>query len=56
MWLAAQASGGLTKAGERLGVELLDVIRANAVLGYNVSGIAAPWLRQSDATRHRRTY
>jgi hypothetical protein len=42
MWLAAQASGGLTKAGERLGVELLDVIRANTLLGYNVPGITAP--------------
>ncbi|HEY3744492.1 MAG TPA: hypothetical protein VGL53_31835 [Bryobacteraceae bacterium] len=42
MWLAAQSSGGLTKAGERLGVELLDIIRANALLGYNVPGISAP--------------
>ena len=42
MWLAAQASGGLTKAGERLGVDLLDVIRANSILGYNVPGITAP--------------
>lgn len=42
MWLAAQSSGGLTKAGERLGVELLDVIRANALLGYDVPGISAP--------------
>ena len=32
----------LTKVGQRLGVELLDVIRANAVLGYNVPGITAP--------------
>jgi hypothetical protein len=42
MWLSAQASGGLTRAGERLGVELLDIIRANALLGYNVNGITAP--------------
>lgn len=42
MWLAAQSSGGLTKAGERMGVEVLDVIRANAILGYNVPGITAP--------------
>ena len=28
--------------GQRLGVELLDVIRANALLGYNVAGITAP--------------
>jgi hypothetical protein len=42
MWLAAQASGGLTKAGERMGVDLLDVIRADTLLGYNVPGITAP--------------
>jgi hypothetical protein len=42
LWLAAQASGGLTKAGARLGPDLLRLIRANALLGYNVPGITAP--------------
>lgn len=42
LWLAAEASGGLTKAGARLGPDLLRVIRANALLGYGVAGIAAP--------------
>ncbi len=42
MWLAAQANGGLTEAGGRLGAELLEIIRANAVVGYNVPGITAP--------------
>jgi hypothetical protein len=42
MWLDAQARGGLTKAGARLGPDLLRVIQANALLGYNVPGITAP--------------
>ena len=42
MWQQAQASGGLTKLGARLGADLQRVIRANALLGYAVSGITAP--------------
>lgn len=42
MWLQAQARGGLTKVGTRLGEDLQRVIRANALLGYGVSGITAP--------------
>lgn len=42
MWLDAQARGGLTKAGARLGPDLLRIIQANALLGYNVPGISAP--------------
>ncbi len=42
MWLDAQAKGGLTKSGARLGPDLLRIIQANALLGYNVPGISAP--------------
>jgi hypothetical protein len=42
MWLDAQAKGGLTKSGVRLGPDLLRIIQANALLGYNVPGISAP--------------
>jgi hypothetical protein len=42
MWLQAQVGGGLTKVGARLGQDLLRIIRANALLGYGVSGITAP--------------
>lgn len=42
MWLDAQARGGLTKAGARLGPDLLRIIQANALLGYGVPGITAP--------------
>ena len=42
MWLAAQASGALTKMGVRLGPDLLRIIQANALLGYGVPGITAP--------------
>ena len=42
LWLAAQGSGGLTKAGARLGPDILRVIQANALLGYGVPGITAP--------------
>ncbi len=55
MWLAAQASGELTKKGEKMGVELLDIMRANALLGYNVPGITAPGygnLTQTGITEH----
>jgi hypothetical protein len=42
MWLDAEAKGGLTKAGARLGPDLMRVIQANALLGYGVPGITAP--------------
>jgi hypothetical protein len=42
LWLAAPVSGGLTKAGTRLGPDILRVIQANALLGCGVPGIAAP--------------
>lgn len=42
MWLDAQARGGLTKVGARLGPDVLRIIQANALLGYNVPGITAP--------------
>jgi len=42
LWLAAQARGGVTKAGARLGPDLLRVIQANALPGYGVPGITAP--------------
>ena len=42
MWLAAQATHGLTKLGASLGPDLQRVIRANALLGYGVPGISAP--------------
>jgi hypothetical protein len=42
MWLDAQMKGGLTKAGARLGPDLMRVIEANALLGYGVPGISAP--------------
>lgn len=55
MWLKAQVSGGLTKLGTRLGDDLQRVIRANALLGYGVSGITAPGygnLTQTGITEH----
>ncbi len=42
MWLDAQAKGGLTKLGARLGPDLMRIMQANALLGYNVPGITAP--------------
>ena len=42
MWLDAQAKGGLTKAGARLGPDLTRIIQANVLLGYGVAGISAP--------------
>ena len=42
MWLDAQARGGLTKAGARLGPDLMRIIQANALLGYAVPGITTP--------------
>lgn len=42
MWLDAQAKGGLTKLGARLGPDLIRIIQANALLGYGVAGISAP--------------
>jgi hypothetical protein len=55
MWLQAQSSGGLTKVGARLGADLQRIIRANALLGYGVSGITAPGygnLTQTGITEH----
>src|SRR5262249_36415755 len=42
MWQDAQASGSLTRLGAQLGPDLQKIIRANALLGYGVSGIATP--------------
>lgn len=42
MWAAAQASGQLTKLGQRMGVDMLRVIQANTVLGCGVPGITTP--------------
>ncbi|MDY0743952.1 histidine-type phosphatase [Paucibacter sp. R3-3] len=42
MWTAANAAGALTKLGKSLGPDLQRVTRANALLGYGVSGISAP--------------
>lgn len=42
LWLDAQSKGGLTKAGARLGPDLMRIIQANALLGYGVAGISAP--------------
>lgn len=42
MWLDAQARGGLTKAGAKLGPDIMRVVQANALLGYGVPGITAP--------------
>lgn len=42
MWLQAQAEGALTPLGTRLGAEVMQVTRANALLGYGVPGITAP--------------
>ncbi len=42
MWREAQARGALTKLGARLGPDLQRVSRANALLGYGVSGISVP--------------
>jgi hypothetical protein len=57
MWLDAQASGNLTAEGARLGAELQNIIRANALLGYGVSGITAPGygnLTATGITEHKR--
>ena len=42
MWLDAQSKGDLTKVGARLATDLLRIIQANALLGYNVPGITVP--------------
>lgn len=55
MWLQAQSSGALTKVGQRLGADLLRIIRANALLGYSVNGITSPGygnLTQTGITEH----
>ena len=42
IWLQAQADGALTALGQSLGADLMKVIKANALLGYGVPGIATP--------------
>lgn len=42
MWQQAQAGGGLTKLGALLGPDVLRIVKANALLGYGVTGISAP--------------
>jgi uncharacterized protein (TIGR03437 family) len=41
MWLQAQASGGVTKKGSQMGLDLLTIIRANALLA-DFNGSNAP--------------
>jgi hypothetical protein len=42
MWLQAEQDGALTPLGRQLGPDILALMRANFVLGYNVPGIGKP--------------
>ena len=42
IWQSAAADGALTDLGQKLGPDLMRVIKANALLGYGVAGITAP--------------
>lgn len=42
MWLQAQADGGLTPLGERLGPDLLAYMKAHFLMGYGIPGITKP--------------
>lgn len=56
MWTKANNAGALTRLGQRLGPDLQRITRANALLGYGVSGISAPGygnLTQAGIAEHR---
>lgn len=42
MWKQAQADGALTALGQRLGDDVLAIMKANFLLGYGVAGISTP--------------
>jgi hypothetical protein len=42
VWQKAAADGALTPLGERLGADILKLMKANALLGYGVAGISSP--------------
>nr|WP_237219159.1 histidine-type phosphatase [Rhodoferax aquaticus] len=42
LWRQAQADGALTPLGERLGPDVLQLMKANFLLGYGVEGISNP--------------
>ncbi|MDP9891652.1 hypothetical protein J2W32_001871 [Variovorax boronicumulans] len=42
MWKKAQDDGALTPLGEKLGPDVLKIMKANFLLGYGVSGISTP--------------
>jgi hypothetical protein len=42
MWKKAQSDGALTPLGEKLGPDVLQIMRANFLLGYGVAGITTP--------------
>lgn len=42
MWKKAQAEGALTPLGEKLGADVLKLMKANFLLGYGVAGISTP--------------
>lgn len=56
VWLKAQQDHALTPLGEKLGPDILRLMRANALLGYGVPGIAKPGygnLSQQGIAEHR---
>jgi len=42
MWKKAQDDGALTPLGEKLGPDVLQIMKANFLLGYGVAGISTP--------------
>ncbi|WP_286657786.1 histidine-type phosphatase [Variovorax fucosicus] len=42
MWKKAQGDGALTPLGEKLGPDVLKIMKANFLLGYGVAGISTP--------------
>ncbi|KAF1022161.1 MAG: hypothetical protein GAK30_01306 [Paracidovorax wautersii] len=42
LWQQAQADGALTPLGQRLGDDVLAIMKANFLLGYGVAGISTP--------------
>ncbi|MDM0055973.1 histidine-type phosphatase [Variovorax fucosicus] len=42
MWKKAQDDGALTPLGEKLGPDVLKIMKANFLLGYGVAGISTP--------------
>ena len=56
VWQKAAADGALTPLGQKLGADILKLMKANALLGYGVEGISAPGygnLSQTGINEHK---